>query len=43
MFSKPLSKGKLVKDLYDLDWDIGSAKPGSIDYMKVSSLCGFTS
>lgn len=41
MFSKGLSKGVLVKDLYDLDWDLGEAKPGTIDEKKVISLCGF--
>ena len=39
MFSKGLSKGSLVKDLYDLDWDLGEASPGSIDERKVSTLC----
>jgi hypothetical protein len=43
MFSRTLSKGLLVKDLYDLDWDLGEAKPGSIDEKKVSVLCGFQS
>ena len=43
MFSKTLSKGNLVKDLYDLDWDIGEARPGSIDEKKVTTLCGFES
>lgn len=43
MFSKPQSKGTLVKDLYDLDWDLGEARPGSIDEKKVSTLCGFES
>jgi hypothetical protein len=43
MFSKTLSRGSLVKDLYDLDWDLGEATPGSIDEMKVTTLCGFTS
>lgn len=43
MFTKGLSKGALVKDLYDLDWDLGEARPGSIDEMKVVTLCGFTS
>lgn len=43
MFSRPLSKGALVKDLYDLDWDLGEAKMGSIDEMKVATLCGFDS
>ncbi|QWD63376.1 surface-adhesin E family protein [Polynucleobacter sp. MWH-UH2A] len=43
MFSKTLSKGNLVKDLYDLDWDLGEARPGSIDERKVATLCGFDS
>jgi len=43
MFSRSLSKGDLVKDLYDLDWDLGEASPGSIDEMKVVTLCGFSS
>ena len=43
MFSKTFSKGNLVKDLYDLDWDHGQAQPGSIDEMKVAALCGFES
>lgn len=43
MFSKTLSKGNLVKELYDLDWDIGEARPGSIDEKKVTTLCGFES
>ena len=43
MFSKSMSGGLLVKDLYDLDWDLGEASPGSIDEMKVTTLCGFTS
>jgi len=43
MFSKSMSGGQLVKDLYDLDWDLGVARSGSIDEMKVSALCGFTS
>lgn len=43
MFSKTLSKGSLVKDLYDLDWDLGEARPGSIDEKKVTTLCGFES
>jgi len=43
MFSKAMSKGQLVKDLYDLDWDRGEARPGSIDEKKVVTLCGFES
>jgi hypothetical protein len=43
MFSKTLSKGTLVKDLYDLDWDLGEARPGTIDEKKVATLCGFGS
>ena len=43
MFSRRLSKGSLVKDLYDLDWDLGKARPGSIDELKVSTLCSFVS
>jgi len=43
MFSKGMSKGQLVKDLYDLDWDRGEARPGSIDEKKVVTLCGFES
>jgi hypothetical protein len=43
MFSKGMSKGQLVKDLYDLDWDRGEARPGSIDEKKVATLCGFES
>lgn len=43
MFSKTRSNGSLVKDLYDLDWDLGEARPGSIDEKKVAALCGFES
>jgi hypothetical protein len=43
MFSKGMSKGQLVKDLYDLDWDRGEVRPGSIDEFKVITLCGFES
>jgi len=43
MFSEGMSKGQLVKDLYDLDWDRGEARPGSIDEKKVVTLCGFES
>jgi len=38
-----MSKGQLVKDLYDLDWDRGEVRPGSIDEFKVITLCGFES
>ena len=41
MFSRALSKGQLVKDLYNLDWDLGEAQSGSIDEKKVASLCDF--
>ena len=41
MFSRSLSKGQLVKDLYNLDWDLGEAQSGSIDEKKVASLCDF--
>jgi hypothetical protein len=43
MFSRAHSKGSLVKDLYDLDWDLGEATPGTIDEKKVESLCSFGS
>jgi len=43
MFSKTMGGGQLVKDLYDLDWGLGEASQGSIDEMKVTALCGFTS
>lgn len=43
LFSKGMSKGQLVKDLYDLDWDRGEARPGTIDEKKVITLCGFES
>ena len=43
LFSSKLSKGRLVKDLYELDYENGEAQPGSIDEKKVVSLCGFTS
>ena len=43
MFSKTLSKGSIVKDLYDLDWDLGEAQPGTINEKKVVTLCGFES
>lgn len=42
LFSKFLSKGRLVKDLYDLDYEIGEARAGTIDEKKVSELCSFT-
>lgn len=43
MFSSSLSKGSLVKDLYDLDWEMGEARPGTINEKKVAVLCGFES
>ena len=43
MFSNTLSKGSLVKDLYDLDWEMGEAQPGTINEKKVATLCGFES
>lgn len=43
MFSSAYSKGALVKDLYELDWDHGEAKPGSIDEKKITVLCDFES
>jgi hypothetical protein len=43
MFSKARSKGSLIKDLYDLDWDLVEAIPGSIDEKKIATLCGFES
>ena len=43
MFSKTLSKGSIVKDLYDLSWDLGEAQPGTISEKKVATLCGFGS
>lgn len=43
LFSKNLSKGNLVKDLYDLDYEIGQARPGTIDEKKVTTLCSFNS
>jgi len=43
MFSRGFSKGSLVKDLYDLDWDLGEARPGSIDELKIGTLCSFES
>lgn len=43
MFSQPYSKGVMVKDFYDLDSNIGPAVPGSIDGMKVSTLCDLAS
>lgn len=38
-FSQPLTKGIMVKDLYELDYDIGPAPEGSIDGKKVEQLC----
>jgi hypothetical protein len=43
MFSSGFSRGALVRGLYELDWDLGSAKPGSIDEKKVANLCEFLS
>lgn len=43
MFSKPLTKGDLVNDLYDLDWDASEAQPGTVNYLKVTSFCRFAS
>lgn len=43
MFSKGRAKGILVKDLYDLEWDSGEVKAGSLSEKKVSTLCSFNS
>jgi hypothetical protein len=43
LFSSKLTKGNLVKDLYELDYDSGEAQPGTIAEKKVATLCGFTS
>jgi hypothetical protein len=43
IFSQPLTKGVLVKDLYDLDYEYGEARPGSIDEKKIHSICQFQS
>ena len=43
MFSKSRAKGLMVKDLYDLEWDSGQVKAGSLSEKKVSSLCSFNS
>ena len=43
LFSSKLSKGNLVKDLYELDYDSGEAQPGTIAEKKVVTLCGFSS
>jgi hypothetical protein len=43
LFSGPLSKGKIVKDVYDLDYDMGAVTQGSIDEMKVQTLCNISS
>jgi hypothetical protein len=43
LFSSKLSKGNLVKDLYELDYETGEARPGTIAEKKVAALCGFTS
>jgi hypothetical protein len=42
-FSQPFTKGMMVKDLYELDYDIGSAPEGSIDGKKVERLCSVSS
>lgn len=42
MFSKALSGGGIVKDMYDLDWDMGEAREDSIDEMKVKELCNLS-
>ena len=41
MFSKARAKGIMVKDLYDLEWESGQVKAGSLSEKKVSSLCSF--
>jgi|GEM_PF-7000738 len=43
MFSQNQTKGVLVKDLYDLGWDLGEARSGTIDEKKVTSFCSFSS
>lgn len=43
MFSKPRAKGIMVKDLYDLEWESGEVKVGTVSEKKVSSLCSFNS
>jgi hypothetical protein len=43
LFSSKLTKGNLVKDLYELDYDSGEAQPGTIAEKKVVTLCGFSS
>lgn len=43
MFSKARAKGIMVKDLYDLEWDSGEVKAGSLSEKKVSTLCSFNS
>ena len=42
LFSKKFSKGSIVKDMYDLDYEIGEAKPDTIDDKKVIALCHFS-
>ena len=39
MFSKARAKGIMVKDLYDLEWESGEVKAGSMSERKISSLC----
>jgi hypothetical protein len=43
LFSSKLSKGSLVKNLYELDYDSGEAQPGTIAEKKLVTLCGFNS
>ena len=43
MFSKARAKGIMVKDLYDLEWESGEVKAGSMSEKKVSTLCSFNS
>jgi hypothetical protein len=42
LFSKKFSKGPIVRDLYDLDYEIGEAKPDTIDDKKVKTMCHFS-
>lgn len=43
MFSKARARGILVKDLYDLEWDSGEIKAGSLSEKKVLTFCAFNS
>ena len=43
MFSSSLTRGSLVKELYDLDWEFGEVKPGTINEKKVIFLCNYLS